>query len=238
MRDVPYLRAIGSIMYAMLGTRPDIAYAVGVLSQYGSNPGPEHWAALKRVIRYLKGTAHFALQYGGAENGLELVGWTDSDWASDLDTRRSIAGFTLDLNGGSISWSSKKQPTVALSTVEAEYMATTQATREAIWLRSLLTDLGSPPTAATIVHADNQGSISLARNPVNHARTKHIDIRYHFIRERIESGEIDLRYVSTADQVADILTKALPKDKHWKLMRLMGLVEGSRRSGSVERRRA
>jgi hypothetical protein len=234
MRRVLYLSTIGSVMYAMLGTRPDIAYSVGVLAQYGSDPGMAHWVALKRVIRYLKGTEGLALMYRGEGSSEELVGWCDSDWASDVDTRRSVAGYVYDLNGSSISWSSKKQPTVALSTAEAEYMVVTQAIREGIWLRSLLSNLSRAPTSATILHGDNQSSIALARNPVHHACTKHIDIQHHFIRERIESGEVDLHYVSTHGQVADILTKPLPKDRHYSLLRLLGLQKTGHRSGSVE----
>jgi hypothetical protein len=153
---------------------------------------------------------------------------------SDVDTRRLVAGYVYNLNGGSILWSSKKQPTVALSTTEAEYMVVTQATHKGIWLQSLLSNLSCAPTSATILLSDNQSSIALACNPIHHACTKHIDIQHHFIQEHIESGKVDLCYVSTHDQVADILTKPLLKDRHCSLLRLLGLQKTGHWSGSVE----
>lgn len=205
-----YLEIVGALIYATQ-TRPDIQYAVGVIAQYGGNPGKPHLEAAKRVLRYLKATAHFGLMLGRSDT-IDLVGWTDSNWAQDPDSRRSIGGFVFDVAGGSVCWSAKKQPTVALSTVEAEYMAAANATKEAIWLRVLLEDLGYPQTSATIIHADNQGCIALTRNPVAHSRAKHIDIRHHFIRERVENKEIDLQYCSTKDMLADIFTKQLPRE--------------------------
>jgi hypothetical protein len=234
MRRVLYLSTIGSMMYTMLGTRLDIAYSVGVLVQYRLDPSMVHWAVLKRVIRYLKGTEDLALMYRGEGSSKELVGWCDSDWASDVDTRRLVAGYVYNLNGSSVLWSSKKQPTVVLSTAEAEYMVVTQATHKGIWLQSLLSNLSCAPTSATILHSDNQSSIALACNPIHHACTKHIDIQHHFIQEHIESSKVDLRYVSTHNQVADILTKPLLKDRHYSLLRLLGLQKTGHWSGSVE----
>ena len=127
------------------------------------------------------------------------------------------------LANGAVSWMSKKQATVALSTAEAEYIALSAATREAIWLRRLLTDIGVPLKGPTVIHEDNQGAIAIARNPVSHARTKHIDIRYHFVCEGIQNGAVDLKYVPTDEMVADILTKPLPKHRFKKLLHTMGL---------------
>ena len=206
-------------------TRLDIAHATGVLAQFGANPGKPHYEALKHVLRYLKGTAHFGLTFGGSDNKTDLIGWSDADWAQDTDTRRSIVVFIFDDAGGYVSWSSKKQPTVALSTAEAEYMAASNATKEAIWLRTLLRDMGFPPTQATTIHADNQACIALARNPVVHSRAKHIDIRHHFICERVANKEVDLRYCSTKDMLADIFTKQLPRDAFEKFRAALGVGE-------------
>lgn len=132
-KGLKYIVIIGAILY-MTQTRPDVQYAIGVLTQFGANPGIPHLEALKHILCYLKGMAHFGLTLGGTSNGMDLIGWTDSDWAADLDMRRLTGGFVFDVAGSSVSWSSKKQPTVALSTVEAEYMAASNATKEAIWL--------------------------------------------------------------------------------------------------------
>ena len=144
---------------------------------------------------------------------IQLEGYTDADWAGYKADRRSTSGFVFSLGSGAISWSSKKQPTVALSSTEAEYRGAAVAACEAVWLKRILKDLGVPITAPIRIHCDNMSSIHLARNPVFHARTKHIEVHYHFIRERVQAGEIDLQHVSTNLQVADIFTKALGIDK-------------------------
>lgn len=177
-------RAIGSLMYAMLGTRVDIAFSVSVLSRQLANPGPAHIKAVKRIMRYLKGISHLELVFRGTLK--PLTGYSDADWAGDLETRRSTSGFLFNIGSGAISWSSKRQPTVSLSTCEAEYIAQTQATKEAIWLRSLLSQLllDENEPSATIIFGDKQGAIALAKNPQFHARTKHIAIQHHFVREQ------------------------------------------------------
>ena len=222
-----YPERVGSLLYATQ-TRPDIQYVVSVLAQFSARPGKAHFEGVKRVLRYLKGTANFGLVLGGPGDKIDLVGWTDSDWAQDVVTRRSIGGFVFDIAGGSISWSSKKQPTVALSSVEAEYMAASNATKEAIWLRVLLNDLGYKQTTATTIHADNMGCIALSHNPVSHSRAKHIDIRHHFIRERVANKEIDLCFCSTKDMLADIFTKALPREAFERFRAALGVGACSR----------
>jgi hypothetical protein len=220
--SIPYKSAVGSLMYAMTSTRPDISYSVSAVSKYCSNYGPAHWQAVKRILRYLKGTAHYRLKLGGTTSAT-LTGYCDADWAGDLDDRRSTSGYVFYIGNGVVSWSSKKQPTVALSTVEAEYMSSTHATKEAIWLKQLLAEIEIHLDGPVLMYNDNQGCIQLAKNPAQHQRTKHIDLRHHYIREKLESGEITLQYCSTEDMVADLLTKALSKDKHNKCLDGLGL---------------
>jgi Reverse transcriptase (RNA-dependent DNA polymerase) len=218
-----YQSAVGAVMYAMMGTRPDIAFAVASLSQFSSNPGQSHWLSLKHVLRYLKGTVDYKLTYGGNNRSLHFHGFCDSDWGSDVDDRRSVTGYVFMLGGGAVSWQSKKQPTVALSSVEAEYMAATQATREAMWWRKLLHELGIQSYPTTTIYSDSQGSIALSKNPEHHGRSKHIDIRHHFVREQVVAGVVALQYVPTEEMMADVMTKPLSRDKHVKLIHRMGV---------------
>ena len=153
-----------------------------------------------------------------------LTGYSDADWAGDLDDRHSTSGNLFIMAGATISWTSKKQATVALSTAEAEYIALNTATQEAIWLQRLLADLSDIQYKPTIIMGDNQGSIAIARNPVFHSRTKHIDIRHHFIREAIQDGVIDLRFCPTNEMIADVLTKPLSRNRFEQLRRLIPTV--------------
>jgi len=161
------------------------------------------------------------IEYSGKE-GLALKMFVDADWGTS-ENRRSIGGYIAIFAGGAISWSCKKQGSVALSSTEAEYMALIQALKESIWLQRLLKELGRQAENAKTIYKDNQGAIALANNPEYHARTKHIDIQYHFVRECVENGDIELEYCPMADMVADALTKALPKDRHWMLLGRMGM---------------
>jgi Reverse transcriptase (RNA-dependent DNA polymerase)/gag-polypeptide of LTR copia-type/Integrase core domain len=220
-----YQSMVGSLLYAMRGTRPDIGYAVTKLSQFCSNPSHIHLIAVKRVMRYLQGTKEYKLHYGTSDNQiLELVGYSDADWANDVDSRRSITGYVFMLGNNIISWATKAQPTVALSTVEAEYMAAAQAAQECIWWRNFLAKLRMKITTPTTILDDNQGAIALAKHPGYHARTKHIDIRHHFIREQIDAENIKLEYIPTSEMIADQLTKPLPAAQHEKLVGLMQLM--------------
>jgi hypothetical protein len=220
-----YQSRVGSLMYPMLLTRPDIAFPVVALSQHCLAPGKEHWAALNRVFQYLRKTANTSLVFRG--DSVDLLGYVDADWANDTNDRRSISGFVYILSGGAISWSSQKQRIVAQSSTEAEYIAGASATNEAIWLRALLREIGHIQQKATILLTDNQASIAIAKNPVHHKRTKHIDVRYHHMRHCFETDQIDPIYIPTSEQVADVLTKPLSWDKHEKFMRGMGLVLGN-----------
>lgn len=216
-----YQSMVGSLLYAAMTTRPDIAQAVSAVSKFNANPDATHLTAVKRIFRYLKGTVNLALKY--ERSGTEtLVGFSDADCAGDQDGRRSTTGNIFLLNGGAVSWLSRKQATVALSTTEAEYVALSQAAQEGTWLRRLLSDLGMD-TTPTVILEDNQGAIAIAKNPVDHSRTKHIDIRYHYIRECVQNGEVELQYCPTNDMKADILTKPLARQKFEYLRRGIGL---------------
>ena len=227
MSNIRYASAVGALMYAALATRPDIAYTVTALCQFMAHPAMRHWYAVKRVFRYLQGTTQYELTYGckGGLNKL-LYGYSDSDGGNDPNDRRSVAGWVFLLHDGAVSWQSCKQPTVALSSVEAEYMAATQATREAVWWRAFLTELGLPPVIATTIHSDSQGAIALGKNPQHHKRTKHIDIQHHYVREQVAAGSVTLSYIGTEDMVADVLTKPLSADRHSRLVAEMGVTEG------------
>ena len=167
MQGIPYKEAVGSLMYAMVATRADLAFAVSVVSQFMARPAPMHWAVVKRIMRYLKGTLDMKLCLGG--NDISIKGYCNADWGGDLNIRRSTTGYVFYLGVGAISWNSKRQPTVALSTMQAEYMAANQATKEAIWLRQLMADVGCVQHKATTIMCDNQGSIALAKNPKRHS---------------------------------------------------------------------
>ena len=178
MRNVPYHEAVGSLMYAMLGTRPDISFAVQTVSRFNSKPGLAHWEAVKRIFRYLKGTKDLWLAYGGVVK--ELVGYADADGSMSED-RKAISGYAFLINGGAVSWSAKRQEIISLSTTESEYVAATYAAKEALWLRQLISQLFGIKLDATTLFSDNQSAIALTKEHQYHARTKHIDVRFHFI---------------------------------------------------------
>ena len=220
-RDVPYQSLLGSLMYIMLATRPDIAFAIGFLSRYSSTPTEQHWNMCKRVIRYLKATATHKLHLGG--NDWNIHGYADADWAGDVRDRKSTTGYVFTDATGAISWSSKKQTTIALSTVEAEYVAYSEATREATWLVQLSRELNHRINAPLTIFGDNQGAIQLIKNPTHHSRTKHIDMRYHYIRDKCEDGTIMVTYLPTDTMTADVLTKPLGRPKHESFTNKLGL---------------
>jgi Reverse transcriptase (RNA-dependent DNA polymerase) len=220
--DTMFAHIVGSLMYAAMFTRPDLVQAVQSHIRHLQAVTHEHMKALKRTLRYVRATLSLGLKFGGKNSqGLELYAYSDSDWANDVETRRSTTGYVCMLNGAVVSVGSKLQATVALSSTEAEYMALCAATQDVVYMRRLLEELGVKQKGSTIIFEDNQGCIALAENPVHHQRTKHIDVRYHFIRERVESGEIKIVYVPTSEQVADILTKPLAKVKFEKFRTLM-----------------
>jgi transposase InsO family protein len=222
MRRVPYASAVGSLMYAMVCTRPDIAFAVGTVSRYMSNPGKEHWDAVKWILRYLKGTPNVCLRYGVGKPLLE--GFTDSDMSGDADSSRSTSGYVMTYSGGAVSWQSRLQKVVALSTTEAEYMAAVEAGKELIWMRDFLNELGVKQEEF-LLHCDNQSAIHLAKNAAYHSRTKHIQRRYHWLRERVEENEFVLTKIHTNENGSDMLTKVLSFEKIVVCRQRIGLVD-------------
>ena len=208
---IPFRELVGSLMFAACVSRPDIAYAVNMISKYLSCYTNEHWLAAKRILRYVKETVDYGILYDGS-NELPLTGYSDSDFAGDRDDRRSTTGYVYVMAGGPVFWTSQRQRIVALSTTEAEYIAASQATKEAIWLRRLLLDLGFESDGPTELSVDNQGAIKLTKNDEFHKRTKHIDVRYHFVREKVANEDICISYVPSKENLADIFTKALPRD--------------------------
>ena len=224
MLKVPYASAVGSIMYAMVCTRPDIAQAVSVVSRYMANPGKEHWMAVKWILRYLKGTSHYGLLFRRVGTGDEMVkGYVDSDYAGDLDNRRSLSGYIFTVFGCSVCWKSVLQHVVALSTTEAEYIALGEAIKEAIWLKGICAELLAMDEVNTSVHCDSQSAIHLSKHQVFHERSKHIDVRMHFIRDTVQSGIISLCKIPTSENPADMLTKPLPSVKFKLCMDLTGI---------------
>jgi Reverse transcriptase (RNA-dependent DNA polymerase) len=221
MNGIPYSKAIGSILWATVVSRPDTAYAVGILSQFIQNPGPAHWDGVKRVVSYLGSTKGLWLTFGGIKETL-LEGYCDADWASQPH-RHSISGFSFHYGHGAISWSSKKQNVITLSSTEAEYIAETHAAKERIWLKTFVKEVVGEGQGPLIIMGDNQGAIALAKDNKFHSRTKHIDLRYHFIREAVQEKKVKMIYILTADNIADIFTKALAKPKFTRFVGMLGL---------------
>jgi hypothetical protein len=226
-KRVLYASAIGSLMYAMLRTCADLAYAVGVLGRYSANPKRCHWKAVKHVMRYLKGTCTMELRYDGSDISLDMDfhGYSNTNWSGDSDMSRSTSGFVFISNCGAIGWSSKRQSMVALSTTESEYIGLSNAGQHLAWLRAFFEDIGHAQTKPTELLCDNQAAIILLHNPQFRVCSKHIARKFHFVCNNIVGkGQAVVRYVGTNDQVANIMTKALGHNKHWRFVCAMGLV--------------
>ena len=207
-----YQSAVGSLMYLVTGSRPDLGFVVGAASRFLTCPTEHHWKGIQHIFRYLKGTLHYSLTVGG-EGELALQGYSDADWGANDDCRRSISGYAFQYGKGIISWSSKRQASPAVSSAEAEYMALARATKEAIWLQTLLGELHGVTCGTVPIYVDNSSCIALAKNPESHERTKHIDIQYHLIRHHVAHQRIEVIHCPTAYMWADFLTKSLPKIK-------------------------
>lgn len=219
--NVPYQELIGSLMYLSVSTRPDISFAISFLSQFNLHHTNEHWQAAKRVLRYLKATQDVGLLY--KQTRQDIAGFVDADWANDPTDRKSFTGYVFKLADNAISWECRKQTSTALSSTEAEYMALSEASKEAVYLNGLLIELCSTYDKAVEIFSenqsidlfnDNQSAQKIATNPIFHRRTKHVDVRYHHLREKIAEGKINLHYLSTQQMIADVCTKALPGPKH------------------------
>jgi hypothetical protein len=204
-----YRNIVGSLQY-LAHTKPDISFSVNRVCQFLSSPTSEHWSAVKRILRYLHETVDMGICIKKS-GSLLLSAFSDADWAGDSDDRRSTGGFTVFFGGNLISWSSRKQSTVSRSSTEAEYKAIVDATAELIWLQVLLRELGITLQRSPTLWCDNIGATYLSANPIFHRRSKHIEVDYHFVRERVSSRQLDVRIISTKDQVADIMTKPLPR---------------------------
>ncbi|XP_057451761.1 secreted RxLR effector protein 161-like [Lotus japonicus] len=212
---------VGSLMY-LTATRPDLMYVVCLVSRYMEKPTELHLLAVKRIFRYLNGTIDLGILYNRKGNE-DLVAFTDSDYAGDFDDRRSTSGYVFLLGTGSIAWSSKKQAVVSLSTTEAEFIAAAMCACQCIWLRRILDNLGSSQSHCSKIFCDNSSAIKLSKNPVLHGRSKHIDVRYHFLRDLVQDGKIELEHCSTDEQVSDIMTKPLKVDSFVRLRRKLGM---------------
>lgn len=208
----PYAEKIGELLYAALGTRPDIAFAVQHLSQFTKNPGPEHVAAVKHLYRFILGTPDDGITYR-RDKGFEIRAYTDADWAQNVVDRKSISGHVFTVAGGAISWGSKKQSSVALSSLEAEYVSLSLATRHCVWLRQLVSDIHLPLHHPIAVWSDSASALALARDDQFHGRSKHIDVRHHFVRECVERSMVALHHIPGESNPADALTKALPRPR-------------------------
>ena len=220
-----YQAVIGCLTYAMTISRPDLATSVGILSQFMSKPGQNHWKAVTRVLRYIKGSLNIGLKFDASyQTPVDVIGFTDADWAGDVVERKSTSGYVFQICGGTVSWRSKRQEIVALSSTEAEYKALSFAAQELMWLRSFLKDLGYEQKT-NILNEDNQGAIALSKNPDNHSRTKHIDVRYHYIRDLVEKKKVEVNYCPTNNNLADLMTKGLPRPRFEELCKKLGIIK-------------
>ena len=224
MKDIPFRELVGGLLHLARNTRPDISFAVSLLSRFMQKPRELHWRFLKRLLRYIKTTNFYSLVFKKNNKTCmpKLIGFTDSDYAGSLDDRKSTSGYAFNYGECLISWHSSRQKTVSLSSTEAEYIGLTSAVKELIWLNQLLSELNRQ-VFQLVIYCDNKSAICLAKNPEFHVRPKHIDIRHHFIREAIDAHKILIGHISTNEMPADIFTKALPKVKHKKCLQLLGI---------------
>ena len=210
MRQIPYASAVGSLMYAMLCTRPDIYYSVGMVSRYQLNPGPKHWEAVKHILKYLRRTKDYMLVYYCED--LIPMGYTDSNFQPNLDFRKSTSSYVLTLGGGAISWMSVKQSCIANSTMEAEYIVACEAAKDTVWLKKFLSDLGvmGMEQVPITLFCDNSAAIVKSKDPRNHKKGKHIERKYHIIQDIVTQRDVVVAKIDGANNLVDPFTKALP----------------------------
>lgn len=203
----PYRQAVGSLMYLAVATRPDISYAVGLVSRFLEHPSEEHASAVKRIMRYIKGHITYGIKFENVTNlPLSFCIYSDADYAGDIDSRKSTSGYMFMLSNGIIGWASERQKSVALSTTESEYVAASTAIREMVWLQHLLKELQPKDVWQPNLYMDNESALKLIKNPVHHKRSKHIDVKFHFVREKYQEKLFNLLHVPTDEQNADIFT--------------------------------
>lgn len=223
----PYRELLGSLMYVMVSRRPDICYPVGYLGRFQAQPGQQHWVALKRVVRYLKGTLKHCLSFIRDDQAKLLVGFADSDWATDTEDQKSVSGFVFQVFGSTVSWSSKKQTTLATPSSEVEDVALSAAASEAVWLAGILSDLGEQRIEPVTIYEDNRGCIGMVKNAES-KRVKHIDIKHHFLRDLVAAGKLLVELIANTKQLADFFTKSLDAARYEELRTKLGV---SKREG-------
>jgi hypothetical protein len=216
-----YRSMIGSLLY-LTASRPDLTFAVGVCARYQADPKMSHLTQVKRILKYVNGTSDYGILYAHDENS-KLIGYCDTDWAGSADDRKSMSGGCFFLGNNLISWFSKKQNSVALSTAEAEYIAAGSSCSQLVWMKQMLKEYNVEYDVLTL-YCDNLSAINISKNPIQHSRTKHIDIRHHFIRDLVEENIVTLKHVATEEQIADIFTKALDAKQFEKLRGKLGFL--------------
>ena len=211
MRWIPYASAIGNLMYAMLCTRPNICYAVGIVSRYQSNPGMGHWITVKHILKYLRRTRDYMLVYSSGD--MNPIGYTDSDFQSDKDSRKSTSRSIFTLGGGAVVWRSIKQSSTADSTMEAEYIAACEVAKELVWLKKFYIDLEVVPNMKKplVLYCDNSGEVANSKEPRSHKRGKHIERKYHLIREIIHRGDVVVMKIASKQNLTYLFIKTLPE---------------------------
>ena len=226
MSKVPYSSVVGSLMYAMVCSRPDLSYAMSLISRYMSNPGKEHRKTVQWIFRYLRETADSCLKFGRTDQG--LIGYVDSDYAADLDRRRSLTGYVFTVSSCAVSWKATLQPVVAMSTTEAEYMAIAEACKESVWLKGLFAELCGVDSCIDLF-CDSQSAICLTKDQMFNERTKHIDVKYHYVCDVISQGKLKVCKISTHDNPADMMSKPVSVAKFEFCSSLVGLTAQPKR---------
>ncbi len=217
MVDKPYRPVLGSVMWGQLATRPDLSFAISLLSRFQANPGIEHWKGLLHVVGYIRNTLDYGLTYS-RDADLNPLGYVDADYGGCRDTRRSTSGYVFTMAGGAVTWSSKRQATVALSTVEAEYVAMSRCAQQMVWMQTWLNEVKIGYDLPGFIKGDSRGAIALAKNTKDHGKVKHIDIRHHYLRELVKSGSISFEQIASTDNIADLFTKPLSRDHHHRFL--------------------
>ena len=223
MASLPYLSAVGTLQYLATTTCPDISFTVGVLARFNSNPGMQHWKAVQHLFQYLKGSLDYKLVYGPTDSPQLFTTYTDADHGGNPDNGHSTGGYAIIIGGAAVSWSSRLQSVVSLSTTEAEYIAAVEAGKEIIWMRNLLTEFGFDITPPSHLLIDNNSAVTVAKNPEHHGCMKHLDLRFHWLRDTVSAGLILPIHIPTTLQAADIFTKPLKRQKIDVCLDLLGL---------------